>query len=251
MVLSSPEPVTSFDWKSLNPHLPWGTWKKVAGFLEEWKGIPAYSPMGVLFSESRFRCAGWFSDQWEHVIWEAVEPGLFPMVLLDGRWGAPRGCILCHLEVAPTKEDLLGNQIARLERRCVLIMQQILDARDLPLDPMEVSFLLDALLRSVKGKTGSEDLEIVTRFWWAALELFHPDLYGKLVALADCPSFWAETAKYLAQVPRERLLEVYRALQASANGDARRLAGRIGAAHTPDKRCCPTVMKGDFDGKTA
>lgn len=230
LVLSSKEPVTSFDWMVMNPHLPWKTWEKAARFLEEWKDLPAYSPMGALFSESRFRCAGFFSDRREHVIWEALEPGVLPMVLLDGRWAEPGGGVLCRLEIAPTREDLPGNRIVRLEDRCVQVMERILDASDLPPDPREASFLLDAFRRKARRETTWEDPEVVSRFWWAALELLQADLYGTLAAIAERSSVWQETALHLARVPKDRLLEVFRILRSSPQNDARRLAVRIGIA---------------------
>jgi len=230
LVLSSPEPVTSFDWKPLNPHLPWETWGEIAGYLEEWKEHPAYTPMAPLISKSRFSFVWSFSSPWENVIWEVVESGLPPMVLLDGRWAEPDGSILCHLEGGPTKEDLPGNRIFRLEERCVQAMERILDGSDLRLDPLEASFLLKAFVsqRAIGNRVTADDLQTVSRFWWTALVLFHAKLHEELAALVDHRSLWEEIARYLAQVPRERLLEVFRVLRSSTYRDARRLALRIG-----------------------
>ena len=230
LVLSSPEPVTSLDWKPLNPHLPWETWNKIADYLEEWKEHPAYRPMGAPFIQSRFHCAGFFSSSWENVIWEVVESGLPPMILLDGRWAEPDGSILCHLEGGSTKEDLPGNRIFRLEERCVQAMERILDGSDLRPDPLEASFLLKAFVsqRVMGNRVTGDDLQTVSRFWWAALELFHGKLHEELTSLVDHRSLWEDIARYLGQVPRERLLEVFHALRSSPHRDTRRLALRVG-----------------------
>ncbi len=226
IVLSSPEPLSSLDWKVLNPHLPWELWNKIAALLEEWKKFPADSPMGNLFSTSHFRCAGSFSDAVEHVIWEAIEPGLVPIVLVDGRYGPPDGNVLCHLEAAESEDDLLGKAMVRLENRCVQAMADILDGTDVRLDALEAAFLLQAFSRSSGGRT-TDELEIVGRFWRAAVQLSHPGLFKSLLASVERPSVWEETAKCLAEVPKDRLLEIFRSLRASENGHARRLAARI------------------------
>lgn len=232
LLLSSPEPVSSFDWKVMNPHLPWETWKKTARVLEEWKEFDALRPpiMDPFSStKSRFRFVGSFSSGWENVIWEAVETGLLPMVLLDGRWAEPVCNVLSHLEGGSTREELPGNRVFRLEERCVQIMEKILDAPNLPLNPHEASFLLDAFARATERKSFClDELQVVSRFWWTVLEHLHEDLYGKLANVLKRRWLWEETARYLAEIPKERLLHVFRVLRASTQADGRRLAVRVG-----------------------
>lgn len=69
--------------------------------------------------------------------------------------------------------------------------------------------------------------KLLAGFRRAAVQLSYPGLFKSLLDSVERPSVREETAKWLAEVPKDQLLEIFRSLRASENGHARRLANRV------------------------